>query len=102
MARSSSTARDQQAQPLIVKHLFTWCNIMADSFSHDSDGTGVWFTASCDVDIDAGDYIKIAHERGVEPCEGTYSVICYQVSLVSKTENHMLRINAVPVAATNA
>jgi len=101
-ARSSAMARDQQAQPLLVKYLFTACNILADSFWYDSDGAGVWLTVLDDVGVDAGDYIKIAHERGCEPREGTDSVICYQVSSVSETENHTLRINAVPVANSDA
>jgi hypothetical protein len=40
---------------------------MADSFSYDSDGTGVWFTASCDVHIDAGDYIKLSTTETMPP-----------------------------------
>ena len=86
---------------LSFKYLFTSCNIQAGSFSYDPDGSSVWLTIPYEPRIEAGDYIKIAHDPGVEPHDGALSMIDYQVLLISETEGHMLQINAVPLTTAD-
>jgi hypothetical protein len=94
---NSRSSLSPASPPIVFKHIFTAGNIIAGSFYFDPNGIYVHLGILDTFEVRPGDYVKVAHLRGVEPCAGVYSLIDYRVLSVEEGVE-CLYITVVPLS----
>lgn len=85
------------SSPIVFKHIFTASDIVIGSFYFDPNGIDVHLGILDRFEVGPGDYVKVAHLPGVEPCAGVRSLVDYRVLSVVKSVE-CLYITVVPLS----